>query len=484
MDAATADTAWAGARSDGSPGASRPSRGARGVPPRRPERQLHTPALWRAAARSRWSCGCGGSSRACPTATTSTRRRTSSRGRSRSSRRNSTRTTSSTRRRTPTCCTSCSSCGSAAPTRSTRAYTTDPTAVFVVARVVAARARHGRRVAHLPGRRAAFRPHRRAARPRRSSASRSCRSSTATWRSTTCRRSPRWRCRCTGSPGVMRRGRAPRLRDRRGRGRARRGDQVHRRDHAGLPARRRCLRRRGGRSLWSRRRRLMAALLVGLLAVRARQPVRAARLLAPSGSGVSQQASLAAGEDPVKLGTTAGQRDRLLPVDVHLGPRLGAGAGRARRRRCSCWSARRLAMALVLLPAPIAFIIFMGDQQRFFGRWLMPIFPIVALLGGLRRGRAGPLAGPRARRVPAPLAGAAAVVLLLAQSLVSVHPQRRGAVAPGHPQPDPRLDGQPRPGRGQGGDRAGRARQLGQRRRASRCRGRARASAGSAGRPG
>ena len=42
---------------------------------------------------------------------------------------------------------------------------------------------------------------------------------------------------------------------------------------------------------------------------------------------------------------------------------------------------RRLTMALVLLPAPIAFIIFMGDQQRFFGRWLMPIFPIVALLG-------------------------------------------------------------------------------------------------------
>ena len=41
---------------------------------------------------------------------------------------------------------------------------------------------------------------------------------------------------------------------------------------------------------------------------------------------------------------------------------------------------RRIAMVLTLLPAPIAFIIFMGDQQRFFGRWLMPIFPIVAML--------------------------------------------------------------------------------------------------------
>jgi hypothetical protein len=37
-------------------------------------------------------------------------------------------------------------------------------------------------------------------------------------------------------------------------------------------------------------------------------------------------------------------------------------------------------MALLVLPAPIAFILFMGVQQRFFGRWLIPIFPLVALL--------------------------------------------------------------------------------------------------------
>ena len=47
------------------------------------------------------------------------------------------------------------------------------------------------------------------------------------------------------------------------------------------------------------------------------------------------------------------------------------------------------------------FMIYMGDQQRFFGRWLMPTFPIVALLGGLRRGVAGALADRRTRRVPA-----------------------------------------------------------------------------------
>ena len=92
---------------------------------------------------------------------------------------------------------------------------------------------------------------------------------------------------------------------------------------------------------------------------------------------------------------------------------------------------RRLAMALVLLPAPIAFIIFMGDQQRFFGRWLMPIFPIVALLGRLRRGRARRAGSAARARLPA-LAGAApvAAVLLLAQSLVAVHPQRRRASRP------------------------------------------------------
>ena len=77
-------------------------------------------------------------------------------------------------------------------------------------------------------------------------------------------------------------------------------------------------------------------------------------------------------------------------------------------------------MALVLLPAPIAFIIFMGDQQRFFGRWLMPIFPIVALLAAYGAVELVRWLG-RARGVPgcrwsAPLVA----VLLLGQSLVAV----------------------------------------------------------------
>jgi hypothetical protein len=80
---------------------------------------------------------------------------------------------------------------------------------------------------------------------------------------------------------------------------------------------------------------------------------------------------------------------------------------------------RRLAMALVLMPAPVAFIIFMGNQQRFFGRWLMPIFPIVAILGAY--GAVELVAWLiRARRIPAPAAAGLVAVLLLTQSLVAV----------------------------------------------------------------
>jgi Dolichyl-phosphate-mannose-protein mannosyltransferase len=138
-------------------------------------------------------------------------------------------------------------------------------------------------------------------------------------------------------------------------------------------------------------------------------------------AGLTHQASAAGGADPVKIGTTAGSGIAYylwtFTWGLGWGPTLAAlgGAGLLLARR-------RWAMALVLLPAPIAFILYMGDQQRFFGRWLMPIFPIVAVLGAygaveLVRSVAR---GPRVRRVPAPLAGAVVAVVLLAQSLVTV----------------------------------------------------------------
>ncbi|MCW2966947.1 MAG: glycosyltransferase family 39 protein [Solirubrobacteraceae bacterium] len=39
-----------------------------------------------------------------------------------------------------------------------------------------------------------------------------------------------------------------------------------------------------------------------------------------------------------------------------------------------------LRLSLVLAPAPILFVLFMGSQARFFGRWLIPVFPMVVLL--------------------------------------------------------------------------------------------------------
>jgi hypothetical protein len=86
------------------------------------------------------------------------------------------------------------------------------------------------------------------------------------------------------------------------------------------------------------------------------------------------------------------------------------------------WRHRRR-LGWMLVPAAVLFILFMGLEGRYFGRWLMPIFPIVCLLGAffvlqLAR-RAGRLLGGAAQR------GALAALLvaaLLVQGLVySVH---------------------------------------------------------------
>jgi len=140
-------------------------------------------------------------------------------------------------------------------------------------------------------------------------------------------------------------------------------------------------------------------------------------------NGVNAQASLAAGGgDPGKLGLHGGGTTYYLwTFTWGLGwvPSLAALAGAA-----LLVLRRRVALALVLLPAPIIFIIFMGNQQRFFGRWLMPIFPIVALLAAyatveLVRGLAR-FIDPRAqRRGVAAALMALAVVLLLAQSVIA-----------------------------------------------------------------
>ncbi len=164
-------------------------------------------------------------------------------------------------------------------------------------------------------------------------------------------------------------------------------------------------------------RRLGLALACALLAFVAANPYAVLDFSAFQ-AGVAIQQSLAGGSDPVKLGTTAasGTAYYVWTLTWGLGwmPSLAALGGSV-----LLVIRRRLALALVLLPAPLAFVVFMGDQQRFFGRWLMPIFPIVALLGAY-----GTVELVRwltaARRVPVLVAAGGATVVLLGQSVADV----------------------------------------------------------------
>jgi Dolichyl-phosphate-mannose-protein mannosyltransferase len=163
-------------------------------------------------------------------------------------------------------------------------------------------------------------------------------------------------------------------------------------------------------------RRLAIALGVALLAFVAANPYALLDFSAFQ-SGITQQASLAAGQDPVKLGTRSGNGIGyyLWTFTWGLGwvPALASLAGGA-----LLLARRRIGMALVFIPAPIAFIVFMGGQQRYFGRWLMPIFPLLALLAAYA---AVELVRwlVRAERLRVPVAGAVVTVMLLGQSAVA-----------------------------------------------------------------
>jgi hypothetical protein len=99
-------------------------------------------------------------------------------------------------------------------------------------------------------------------------------------------------------------------------------------------------------------------------------------------------------------------------------PALAALAG-----ALSVWRRER-ALGWLLVPAPLLYLAFMGLQGRYFGRWLLPIFPILCLLAALF---AAQLVDAVARRAPR-LRVVAAVLLvaaLLVQGLVySVHAGR------------------------------------------------------------
>jgi hypothetical protein len=75
-------------------------------------------------------------------------------------------------------------------------------------------------------------------------------------------------------------------------------------------------------------------------------------------------------------------------------------------------------IAAVLVPAPVLFLLFMGTQERFFGRWLMPVFPMICLLAAYAVLRAAVWAGGR-RPVLAPTMLVLAAAALCGQGLVS-----------------------------------------------------------------
>jgi hypothetical protein len=81
-------------------------------------------------------------------------------------------------------------------------------------------------------------------------------------------------------------------------------------------------------------------------------------------------------------------------------------------------------IAAVLVPAPVLFLLFMGTQERFFGRWLLPVFPLVCLLAAYAVLRVTMVAARR-RPALAPTMLAIAAVLLCGQGVVaSVHSGR------------------------------------------------------------
>jgi asparagine N-glycosylation enzyme membrane subunit Stt3 len=69
----------------------------------------------------------------------------------------------------------------------------------------------------------------------------------------------------------------------------------------------------------------------------------------------------------------------------------------------------RLALLLIF---PVALFVYLSFQSRFFGRWLLPVYPALALLAGYAVVRAIELVRLRARRLEWPAVAAAGVLLL------------------------------------------------------------------------
>jgi len=190
------------------------------------------------------------------------------------------------------------------------------------------------------------------------------------------------------------------------------------RDEPRVQAARRRLGRLSPRAL-ARSRSVRLAVLAGAAVLLAFAVATPYSFLDPKtfAGGILHQASAASGSE--KLGATQsnGYLYYLWTLTWGLGwaPALAAAAGAVllfRRDRRLAW---------LLVPAVVFYFVFMGGQERFFGRWFMPVYPILcvlaawgalALVGWLSRHR------PRWRLALT----ASAAALLVGQGLVySIH---------------------------------------------------------------
>ena len=83
------------------------------------------------------------------------------------------------------------------------------------------------------------------------------------------------------------------------------------------------------------------------------------------------------------------------------------------------FSERRL--LLLFIPALLAYLLFMGIQGRYFGRWLMPVVPLICVLAGYAGIRAADLAARGSSRLRVVFALAAGLAICAQGFVYSVH---------------------------------------------------------------
>jgi hypothetical protein len=139
-------------------------------------------------------------------------------------------------------------------------------------------------------------------------------------------------------------------------------------------------------------------------------------------AGVGRQRQLASGEELSKLGLTQdnGILYYLWTFTWGLGwiPALLALAGAVRL------VVKERAIALTLLPAVVLYLLYMGTQERYFGRWALPLFPIAIVLAAYAALWVAQEAGRRWPRAALPALAVAAVALLAQSAVHAVHNDR------------------------------------------------------------